>query len=308
MHTRIGRTSLAALALLMAADGFAATAKTMTLPPNARWQYQLEGNTQYPATGGINVDICVTPYSGGSCVKPQVFDIDLYAASSVSGNNNTQNTAAVSAIHARGGYAICYVDAGSIENFRPDYQQYVDWDKAHGHSLIGKPFSARFPNENWLNINNDQGQRDFLLQKLGARLDNCVAAGFDAVEFDNVDAYANGALVTGFAISAATQLSFDQALAALAHQRGLAAGLKNDLGQAATLQPSFEFAVNEQCYQYQECQTLVDSFVAHAKPVYEVEYTKLPFSFCKIAPRDGINAIKKSGNYSLFATPYKPCT
>ena len=37
------------------------------------------------------------------------------------------------------------------------------------------------------------------------------------------------------------------------HERGMSVGLKNDLGQVPTLRPYFDFAVNEQCFQYHEC-------------------------------------------------------
>ena len=45
-------------------------------------------------------------------------------------------------------------------------------------------------------------------------------------------------------------------LADLAHERGLSIGLKNDLDQVADLVDHFDFAINEQCFQYQECHLL----------------------------------------------------
>jgi hypothetical protein len=66
----------------------------------------------------------------------------------------------------------------------------------------------------------------------------------DAVEFDNVDAYAND---TGLPISESAQLLFNTTLANLAHARGLTVALKNDLGQVGELVGYFDMAVNEQC-------------------------------------------------------------
>src|SRR2546423_14066632 len=43
-----------------------------------RWQYQLQNRRAFADTGGINVGICEVPFSGGACVRPNVFDIDLY--------------------------------------------------------------------------------------------------------------------------------------------------------------------------------------------------------------------------------------
>lgn len=71
-------TALATAALAMAVP--AQAADIWRPPVESRWQYQLEGNPDYPETGGINVEICEVPQSGGACVRPTVFDIDLYAA------------------------------------------------------------------------------------------------------------------------------------------------------------------------------------------------------------------------------------
>jgi hypothetical protein len=81
-----------------------------------------------------------------------------------------------------------------------------------------------------------------------ARVQKCKQAGFDGVEFDNVDGYSNK---TGFPLTAAGQLNYDTYLANIAHSNGLSVALKNDLGQAAALKPYFDYAINEQCMQPQ---------------------------------------------------------
>ena len=93
---------------------------------NARWQYQLQGVAAYASTGGINVGISATPFTGGAAVHPSVFDIDLYVDQAISGNNTTLDTAAVNAIHANGAKAICYVSAGTFEPWRPDVASYPE--------------------------------------------------------------------------------------------------------------------------------------------------------------------------------------
>lgn len=284
-----------------------------TPPLQARWQYQLEGKrNRYLETGGINVDICQKPFTGGACVTPDVFDIDLYVDSNLTGEGVfVVNTAAVDAIHARGKRAICYLSAGDVETFRPDYQAFVDFDAQCGHCLIGQPFSRTFPDEYWANINNDQGQQDFMLQMVGQRVAACRAAGFDGVELDVVDAYAQGSAVTGWNISAATQLEYNQRLANLVHGQGLTVALKNDLGQLAELLPYFDYAVNEQCFQYDECFTNPTpgyaAWVAAGKAVFQVEYRRSPRRFCAAANAAGFNAIRKSGSFRLYDKPWKPC-
>lgn len=272
-----------------------------------RWQYQLQGShasqgCNFASTGGINVNISAVPDGGGAPARPQVFDIDFQTDAFCTGGTISQeNAAAVAAIHANGARAICYIDAGTAESFRPDYLDYVDFDNQTGGALFGKAVGG-FRNERWLNINNNVGQRDFILTKVGQRVDRCKANGFDAVEFDNVDAYQNK---TGLSISPDTQLLFNTALANLAHSRGLTAGLKNDLGQADELRSWFDFAINEQCFQYRECDYPspgLAGWTAAGKAVLNVEYKSLK---CADARRFSISSILKT--VDLFDVPWTPC-
>ena len=215
------------------------------------------------------------------------------------------------AIHDRGAHAVCYLSAGTAERFRPDYHRYVRFDRRHRHSLIGKPFSDRFANEYWLNIRNGRGQRDFILRRVEARTEKCARAGFDGVEYDVVDAYAQGRKVTGWRIRPHTQLVFNRALARIAHRNGLSVALKNDIGQLERLEPHFDYAINEQCFQYHECATNpapgYRAFTREGKAVFQVEY-RIPRSrFCDRAAALGTSSIKKAGDFSLNARPWKPC-
>jgi endo-alpha-1,4-polygalactosaminidase (GH114 family) len=284
-----------------------------TPPLQTRWQYQLEGRRhRFESTGGINVDLCQRPLGGGACVSPEVYDIDLYVDQNLTGEGTwVVNTAAVDAIHARGRRAICYLSAGDVEVFRPDYQQFVDFDAACNHCLIGKPFSPRFPDEFWANLNNEQGQRDFMLARMEARVQQCAAAGFDGIEFDVVDAWAQGTEVTGWDISYATQLDYDQRLANLAHAYGRTVALKNDLGQLADLLPYFDYAINEQCFQYAECDNNptpgYPAWVAAGKAVFTVEYRIPPRRYCAAANAANYNSIRKASNFSLYDRRWRPC-
>ncbi|MGH2631755.1 MAG: endo alpha-1,4 polygalactosaminidase [Actinomycetota bacterium] len=266
-----------------------------------RWQYQLQGRQAFAGTGGIDVGICAVPASGGACVRPDVFDIDLFDLDGV-----TPNTRAVEAIHAAGAHAVCYVDAGSIETYRPDYRTFVRFDRRCGGCLIGEPFSRIFNDENWATLSNRHGQRDFMLRMMGARVRRCAEAGFDGVEYDVVDAYVAGPRTSGWHISPGMQLAYNRSLARIAHRHGLAAGLKNDLGQVEQLLPSFDFAISEQCFQYEECGPL-QAFVEAGKPVFHVEYRLAPADFCHEAETMGFSSIVKARNYSLYARPYVPC-
>lgn len=289
----------------------AARAELWLPSPTDRWQYQLEGGEEgRAASGGIDVDICQRPFTGGECVRPDVFDIDLYESEATAGREGVLATKAVEAIHARGAHAVCYLSAGTAERFRPDYRRYVKYDRSHGGRLLGKPFSDRFSNENWLDIG-DRANRRFILARMRERTERCAAAGFDAVEYDVVDAYAQGRRVTGFRITAKQQLAYDGALASLAHSHGLAVALKNDIGQLARLEPAFDFAINEQCLQYHECTNNPPpgyrAFLGAGKAVFQVEYRQEPDEFCADANGLGLSSIGKARDFSLRADPWKPC-
>jgi hypothetical protein len=276
-----------------------------------RWQYQLQAKPGFADdTGGIVVDLCEPPATGGDCVTPTVFDIDLYVDQKVAGDGNfVVNEAAVDAIHASGGHAICYLDAGDAETYRPDYDRFVAFDEACGGCLIGNPFSQVFPDEFFLNINNDQGQRTFILQVNRDRVERCAEAGFDGVEWDIIDTFEDPH--SGFRISARAQLMFNTRLANLAHRFGMSVAMKNDPSQVAELLPYFDYAIVEECFQWGFCagdpEPGEDAFVQAGKAVFEVEYRLTRAEFCDRAAALGFNAIKKARNYSLFARPYHPC-
>lgn len=120
-------------------------------------------------------------------------------------------------------------------------------------------------------------------------MDQCKAKGFDGVEFDNVDGYSN---TTGFSISANDQLSYNAFLANAAHQRGLSVALKNDPDQVIQLLPYFDWELDEQCFEYTECDKLTP-FINAGKAVMEVEYNLDTSSFCPQANQMNFNAMKK---------------
>jgi hypothetical protein len=207
-------------------------------------------------------------------VRAQAFDLDLF------------DTAAktVAALHARGRRVVCYINAGAWEDWRPDAGRYPGSVK--GRELDG------WPGERWLDVR----RIDVLGPILTDRLDLCRSKGFDGVEFDNVDGYSNR---TGFPLTAADQLAFDKWLAARAHERGLAVGLKNTLDLAPELEPHFDFAILEQCFQYREC-ALVTPFIESHKSVVDIEYALSRSRFCAKAAKVGIFAMRKRLNLDAW--------
>jgi len=208
--------------------------------------------------------------------------------------------ATVDALHTAGKKVACYIDAGSWESFRPDAASYPESVK--GNALSG------FADERWLDVR----QLGVLQPIIGARLDLCRSKGFDAVDFDNVDGYTND---TGFPLTADDQLAFDTWLANAAHDRGLAVALKNDLDQIADLLPYFDFAINEQCQQFAECD-LLTPFVQAGKAVLEIEYHGGTKKVCAASNALGFDALKKRRKLDAkrdacdigLESPPLPCT
>ena len=87
-------------------------------------------------------------------------------------------------------------------------------------------------------------------------------------------------------------MAFNRFVAAAAHARGLSVGLKNDLDQAAALEPDFDWALDEQCFQYHECDAL-QPFARAGKAVLVAEYELDPSAFCPQARAAGYSAIRK---------------
>ena len=288
----------------------------------ARWQYQLQGSPNpkggclHKKTGFVNIGVTGTSFTTGRTVAPTVFDIDILQDGKCYSpqDYSVLNYAAVQAIHVRGARVIGYIDAGTAETWRPDFPEMQSFDQSCDGCLFGNPLS-NFPDEYWLNIRTNatgtnpntgetQTTRAFLLEEMRTRLTWARLIGVDAIEFDDVDGWQSN---SGLGISGRAQLQYNSRLANLAHQMGFAVGLKNDLSQADTLQPYFDFAINEQCFQYDECAGFQQWPSQYGKAVFNVEYDEPSGHFCPKANSAAydFNSIGKTDD--LFDLPYRPC-
>ncbi|MEP6624251.1 MAG: endo alpha-1,4 polygalactosaminidase [Acidimicrobiia bacterium] len=262
-------TAVSALMLACGALAIGATPSGATLPPPAPCVgcYVPTANTSWQ----IQLNGTV-----GLAVNATLFDID--------GFDNTATT--VAKLHAKGRKVACYFSAGSFENWRPD---------AAAFPADVKGASNGWPGERWLDIR----RLDVLGPIIESRLDMCKAKGFDSADPDNVDGYTN---TTGFPLTAADQLAFNTFIANAAHTRGLSVALKNDLDQIPQLVPYFDWALNEQCYQYGECD-LLTPFSTAGKAVMEIEYGAAKTKFCPAANARNFNAIKKRLDLKAWRSP-----
>ncbi|MFJ3771159.1 endo alpha-1,4 polygalactosaminidase [Streptomyces sp. NPDC090075] len=220
-----------------------------------RWQPRPGVSWQWQLSGRVDTS-----------VKASVYDIDGF----------DQSEATVGKLHDAGRKVICYLSTGAYEDWRPDAKKFPKSVLGRGNGWEG---------ERWLDIR----RTDVLKPLMAARLDMCKEKGFDAVEPDNMDGYKNR---TGFPLKAADQLRYNRLIARLAHDRGMAVGLKNDLDQIPQLVGDFDFAVNEQCAQYGECADLVP-FVKADKAVFHVEYELPTGKFCAQSRKLGLSSLEK---------------
>ncbi|XP_021379246.1 uncharacterized protein LOC110466811 [Mizuhopecten yessoensis] len=198
------------------------------------WQWQLENDD-------------------GHLVKTyavDMYDIDLFDTSESD----------IQYLKHHGRKVICYFSAGSYEAWRPDHHDFPS--SVLGHGLDGW-------DERWLDIRTDAVRN--IMKK---RLDLAVQKGCDGVEPDNVDVYSLSTSKQGFHthIDEDDQLDFNKFIAKEAHARDLSVGLKNDVDQIHELQSYFDWALNEECMDFDECDKY-QPFIDHHKPVFHVQYS-----------------------------------
>lgn len=243
------------------------------------WQWQLSGRTDLTINAGV-------------------YDLDLFDT----------DQATVAAVHARGARAVCYLETGSWESYRPDAASFPA-------SVLGRTMGG-YPDERYVDIR----QLDALRPVIGKRLDLCKQKGFDGVEPDIDDSVIDvGAAGIGFPVTYADQIAFNTMVAQEAHARGLAIALKNGtFGTAAgrfvtDMQPLVDFAINEECVAAGNVCGLLKVFVDHGKPVFHTEYlsdyrgssttdyAQVLTSFCTTTTALQFSSILKDSSDSLSA-------
>ncbi|TMA18989.1 MAG: endo alpha-1,4 polygalactosaminidase [Deltaproteobacteria bacterium] len=197
------------------------------------WQPRPGTSWQWQLSGALDVT-----------VDAGVYDIDLF----------DNAPAQIAALQGMGRKVVCYFDT-AYEPGRPDSSQLDPYK--------GNPVSG-WPGQYWLDI-----RQPAVVNVMKARVALAQQKGCDAVEADDVDSRTNN---PGFPITAADQQGFIRSLAAEAHSRRISFALKNDLDEIPQLLADVDFALNEECFQYNECSSL-QPFIAANKAVFQVEYT-----------------------------------
>ncbi|MGC9221111.1 MAG: endo alpha-1,4 polygalactosaminidase [Solirubrobacteraceae bacterium] len=254
------RLALATLTAALAALSLPATTLARWHPPqHLTWYMQFTGRIDY-----------TQPVAA--------YDLDGFDTSA----------AEVRALHAAGKRVICYIDAGTWENWRPDAR---DFPK----SVLGR--GDGWPGERWLDIR----KLAVLAPIMTRRFEMCKRKGFDAVDPDNINGFRNP---TGFPLTAHEQLRYDEWVARKIHALGMAVFEKNDLSQAHQLEPYFDGVIDEQCNQYQEC-GLLRPYLKAGKPVLNIEYHLPTSRFCAADNAAGMMGARL--NVALNGARFEPC-
>jgi hypothetical protein len=206
------------------------------------------------------------PPTVNQLLRVQMYDVDGFDAPA----------SLVTAMHAQNTRAVCYIDAGTWENWRPDAASFPASVRGANNGWRG---------ERWLDIR----QLAILEPIMTTRFQMCKDKGFDAVEPDNIDGYSNK---TGFALTGQDQLTYNRWIAETVHALGLSVALKNDADQGGDLLSSFDFVIDEQCFEFSGCDQLLP-FIHANKAVFEVEYNLDPSQFCSRANARNFNSLKK---------------
>jgi Glycoside-hydrolase family GH114 len=172
---------------------------------------------------------------------------------------------------AAGLYNVCYVNA-----FQAQTEDASWWKTNHPDLLLHDAKGNLVIDKDWNEILLDYStaaKRAGLTTIAGGWIDQCAGKGFQGVEPDNLDSYtrSTGLLTEAEAVAYATSLS------TYAHGKGLAIAQKNDadLSTANAKKAGFDFAVAEECADYDECQNYTATYGNH---VIVIEYTQSKFT------------------------------
>ena len=169
-------------------------------------------------------------------------------------------------------WSACYVNGfqtqpGDRDAWLADHPDLVLRDEA-GDPVVDEGW----PDELLLDTST-AANRAALADVVGGQVRACAERGFVAVELDNLDSWTR----SGGRLDEDDAVDLARRLVAVAHEAGLAAGQKNtpQLGDRGRDEAGFDFAVAEECAQYDECAAYTGVYGA---AVLDVEYTDEGFA------------------------------
>jgi len=216
------------------------TARTVSLPaPGTPFEYQLGGAEEPDPTAGVVVRDSTAPPTGR--------------------------------------YDVCYVNGFQTQPDETDrlVRSAPELVLHHGDEPLR---DEGWPDEVLYDITSpDLRQR--VAERVGRVIDACAAAGFDAVEVDNLDSYTRSL----GRIAPADTLAYTALLVERAHAAGLAFAQKNTAELTTQVRAlGADLAVAEECREWEEC----DLYTAVYPVVLAVEYDRAAFDSACAAQSD----------------------
>jgi hypothetical protein len=171
---------------------------------------------------------------------------------------------------ADGLYNVCYVNG-----FQTQPGDEIDWWKSEHDDLLLRDGDGEYVGDvEWDELVLDittPDKRAALAGIVGGWIEGCAAAGFQAVEIDNLDTFHR---FPEF-VEQSDALDYAELLVTTAHDAGLAIGQKNAAEIVAEARAiGFDFAVAEECGEWGECGDYVEEYDT---AVLVVEYQRQYF-------------------------------
>ena len=101
-------------------------------------------------------------------------------------------------------------------------------------------------------------------------------------------------------------MNYNRFISTEAHARNLSVGLKNDLDQIPQLVNYYDWALNEECASYNECDSY-EPFITAGKAVFHVEYVdeesegqELADSLCNSDEIEGLSTLIKTWDLTAW--------
>jgi hypothetical protein len=169
-----------------------------------------------------------------------------------------------SATPVAGLYNICYVNA-----YQAQTDQVSWWQRHHSDLLLHTAAGKLVIDPNWgepLLDTSTPAKRAALARIVGGWIDGCARAGFQAVEPDNLDSFSR----SDGLLTLDDNLAFAARLASAAHADGLDIAQKNLAENSSAVHArGYDFAISEQCEQYQECGSYTRTY---GRSLIDIEY------------------------------------
>lgn len=239
---RLAKAATAVVAAATAAFAFAT-------PVNAATWWHLSNITRFNVEFSGPLDVTTNS-------KVQLIDRDWQASASD-----------FAKIHQAGMHAVCYVDVGGWESYRPDASKYPA-------SVLGATVGG-WPDERYVDVR----QRSVLEPILMSRFRTCKNKHADAVDTDLDDQYLGD---IGFGLTESDYETYDKWIASDLHGLGLAWVMKGGITGDSFIKdmtPYLDADIDESCFEYSECSALAPIYNA-GKPVLEIEYGGAKSDIC----------------------------